>query len=80
MEENTEMSVQCLFCFSTQFELPEENYQPQPGEQIQCANCGRMNDYDSLMRVIKKKGLAWAEEQAQVLMDDFEKQVEGMFR
>ena len=80
MEENTKMSLQCLFCFSTKFELPEENYQPQPGEQIKCANCGRMNDYDSLMRVIQRKGLAWAEEQAQNMMDDFEKQVERMFK
>jgi hypothetical protein len=79
MEENTQMPLQCLFCFSTQFELPEEDYQPQPGEQIKCANCGRMNDYDSMMRVVQRKGMEWAEEQAQEMLDDFAKQIGNIF-
>ena len=80
MEEKTQMSLQCLFCCSTQFELPEEGYQLQPGEQIKCANCGRMNDCDSLMRVVKRKGKEWAEEQAQEVLDDFTKQLKRMFK
>jgi hypothetical protein len=80
MEESTIMSLQCLFCFSTQFELPEEGYQPKPGEQIKCANCGKMNDYDSLMRVAKRKGMEWAEEQAKELLDDFAKQIGKIFK
>ncbi len=80
MEESTQMSLQCLFCFSTDFVLSEENYQPQPGELIKCANCGRMNDYDSLIRVVQRKGTEWAEEQAQDLMDDFTKQLGNMFK
>ena len=75
MEEKPQMSLQCLFCCSPQFELPEEGYQPQPGEQIKCANCERMNDYDSLVRVVKRKGKEWAEEQAQELVDDVTKQL-----
>ncbi len=80
MEEKTQMSLQCLFCCSTQFEVPEEGYHPQPGEQIKCANCGRTNDYDSLMRVVKRKGTEWAEEQAQEVIVDFTKQLKSMFK
>ena len=80
MEESTQLSLQCLFCFSTQFVLPEEGYQPQSGELIQCGNCGRWNDYDSLIRVVQRKGLEWAEEQAQALMNDFSKQLGTIFK
>ncbi|PNU19849.1 hypothetical protein C2E25_10480 [Geothermobacter hydrogeniphilus] len=80
MEESTQLSLQCFFCFSTQFVLPEENYQPRQGELIQCDNCGRWNDYDSLIRVAQRKGQEWVEEQAQVLMNDFAKQLGKMFK
>ncbi len=80
MEESTNMSLRCVFCFSTQFELPKEAYQPQPGEQIKCANCGRMNDYDSLIRVVQRKGKEWAEDQAQEIIDDFTKQIGNIFK
>jgi len=80
MDEKTQMSLQCLFCRSTQFEIPEEGYQPQSGEQIKCANCGRMNDYDSLMRVVQRKGKEWVEEQAQELVDDFTKELKKIFK
>lgn len=80
MEEKIQMPLKCLFCFSTQFETPEEGYQPQSGEQIKCANCGRLNDYDSLMRVVQRKGKEWAEEQAQGLVDDFTKELKKMFK
>lgn len=80
MEETTQVSLQCFFCFSTQFVLPEEDYQPQPGELIQCGNCGRWNDYDSLVRVVRRKGHEWVEEQAQALMNDFAKQLGKMFK
>ena len=80
MEESTKMSLQCLFCFSTQFELPEEGYKPKSGEQIKCANCGRMNDYDSLIRVVQRIGMAWAEEQAHEVISDFMKQLGKNFK
>ncbi len=75
MEEKTELQLHCLFCFSTNFVLPDEGYQPKSGELVKCSNCGRMNDYDSLMRIAKKKGKEWAEEQAKKLMKDFKKQM-----
>jgi hypothetical protein len=80
MEESTQVALQCFFCFSTQFALPEEDYQPKSGELIQCGNCGRWNDYDSLIRVVHRKGQEWAEEQTQALMDDFAKQLGKLFK
>ena len=80
MEEKTELKLHCLFCFSTQFILPEENYQPSPRELVQCGNCGRMNDYDSLMRIAKKIGKEWAEKQAQKLVRDFEKEMKKILK
>ncbi len=80
MEESENVSLICFFCFSTQFVLPEENYQPQSGELIECANCGRLNDYDSLVRVVQRKAEEWAEEQMQTAINDFTKQLEKMFK
>jgi hypothetical protein len=80
MEENTTLKLECLFCKSTDFIVSDKDYVPQPGEQIRCANCGRTNDYDSLMRVVKRKGADWAEEQATKGMDDFAKKLGKIFK
>jgi len=42
--------LKCVFCMSKKFETPE-GYEPQNGELIRCANCGRMNDVSSLVAV-----------------------------
>lgn len=75
MDKEKSIKLKCLFCFSTDFALPEENYTPQPGEMIQCANCGKMNDYDSLMRVAEREGLEWAEGKAEKLVGDMMKKI-----
>lgn len=80
MEEKTQILLRCLFCFSKQFVLPEEDYKPQSGELIQCANCGRMNDYDSLMRVAQRKEKEWVEGHVQKLMRDFNNQLKKVFK
>ena len=80
MEEKTTMKLQCLFCKSTDFIIPYETYAPQSGEQIQCANCGKTNDYDSLLRVVKRKGSEWVEEQVKAEMDKFSKKIKKMFK
>ena len=38
-------------------------------EMIRCANCERLNDYDSLVRIAKRKGKEWAEKQAKELVE-----------
>ncbi len=80
MEEGVTLSVQCLFCMSEQFEVPSENYEPQHGDLIKCANCGRLNDYDSMWRVVRRKGEELAEDQAQAMLDDFSKDLNKLFR
>lgn len=68
MDEQTKINLKCLFCFSEKFELPDSNYQPQSGEMLKCANCGKLNDYDSMMRIVKRKGVEWAKSQAEDLI------------
>jgi NAD-dependent SIR2 family protein deacetylase len=80
MDDSTKLTLQCFFCKSSSFVLPSENYQPKSGEQIQCANCGRTNDYDSLMRVAKRKAVEWGEELVQKELDKFTKTLGRMFR
>ena len=65
---------------SDQFELPYEDYHPQHGEMVRCANCGRNNDYTSMTRVMDEEAQAFAEEIAQELIDDFQKDLKKMFK
>ncbi len=74
-DKKTQVSLKCLFCTSDHFVLPEDDYQPQSGDFLKCDNCGKSNDYDSLMRVVERKATEWAEEQAQDLLDDFTEQL-----
>lgn len=71
MEEKIKMY--CLFCKSEQFELPDENYQPSHGEMIKCANCGKLNDYTSLLEVAKEKAMQIAREEAEKIVKEFSK-------
>jgi len=74
MEEQTELKLQCVFCFSDQFVFPSEDYQPKHGELMECANCGRQNDYDSLIRVVHRKANEWIESQTKSLLKDLSKE------
>ena len=80
MGTETTIKLRCIFCGSQSFELPEEGYQPKHGEQILCANCGRTNDYDSLLNVAKKHAKEWAEKQVQKELDNFTKKIGKMIR
>ena len=80
MGTETTIKLRCIFCGSQSFELPEEGYQPEHGEQILCANCGRTNDYDSLLNVAKKHAKEWTEKQVQKELDNFTKKIGKMIR
>lgn len=80
MDTETTIKLRCIFCGSQSFELPEEGYQPKHGEQILCANCGRTNDYDSLLNVAMKHVKEWAEKQVQKELDNFTKKIGMMIR
>jgi hypothetical protein len=69
MEEEFKIDLQCLFCKSKQFEI-EEGRQYTTGDMIQCANCGRLNSYESLCNVAKEKGIKIVEEEAEKLIKD----------
>lgn len=80
MENSTTLKLLCLFCNATDFEIPYKDYEPRSGEQILCSNCGRTNDYDSLMRVAKQKAVEWAEEKIQKELDKFKKKLGRLFK
>ena len=70
MEESYEIKMKCLFCKSEDFEIPEEGYHPEPGEMIKCANCGKLNDYESMCKVAKEKGITLVEKEAVKEIED----------
>ncbi|MBR0318339.1 MAG: hypothetical protein IJQ86_03520 [Spirochaetia bacterium] len=78
--EEKKIELKCVFCSSTRFELPSEDYKPSPGEQIKCANCGRTNDYDSLIRVAKKRAEEWAKQQLKAEFDKLTKDLKRLFK
>lgn len=67
MDAEKEIKMKCVFCFSTDFVVPHDNYQPQHGEMIRCANCGKLNDFDSMMRVVERE--------AEEIVDKIEKEL-----
>lgn len=79
-EEKRTIPVRCLFCLSNKFFLPTSKYKLKSGDMIRCGNCGRYNEYDSLMRVVKKKALNIAKEIAERIMDKFTKDINKMFK
>ena len=60
MKDNYSVKLQCVFCGSENFSLPSKRYRPKEGEQIKCANCGRLNDFDSLHQIAMKRGIDMA--------------------
>lgn len=62
------------------FVIPYGEYQPHYGGFLVCANCGRENDFISLIRVVKRKTKEIAEEHANaivsVAMSDMKKQLQ----
>lgn len=73
MKENYSIKMQCLFCKSEQFELPNKDYQPSDGEMVKCANCGKLNDYTSMFRVAKEKGI-------EVVREEVKKELKRAFK
>lgn len=55
MNKHYKLSCKCLFCNETLRGDTSKEYKS--GDLIKCLNCGELNDYDSLMEVIKEEGL-----------------------
>lgn len=74
MKTNSEMTILYTLC------IESGNYGMTLFEMIRCANCGRLNDYDSLMQIAKRKGEEWAEKQASELIEKEIKKMKKFFR
>jgi hypothetical protein len=46
-----QVELKCVFCHSTDFEVPHQGYVQKNGETAKCANCGRLNDVTSLSKI-----------------------------
>ena len=68
MEDRIKMF--CLFCKSDQFELLKEDYQPSCGEMVKCANCGKLNDYTSMLKIAKEKAVELVEDEVKKKIKD----------
>lgn len=55
MEKEFQLSLRCVFCDSTKFEV-DENKVPKDGDMIKCGNCGKLNDFTSLKELVKQQG------------------------
>ncbi len=60
------VKLKCVFCFFDQFEV-EEGVELKVGDMVTCANCGRLNDYEALLKV--------RDEEANKLVKDYGKQL-----
>jgi len=52
----SEITIKCVFCQSTKFEVPNLEDKPRDGESIKCGNCGKLNDVTSLKKVAIEEG------------------------
>ena len=80
MEEKRTIPLRCIFCKSASFDVPYDGYEPKPGEQIKCVNCGRSNDYSSLLSLACKEGEKIAKEIIDGKIKEFQKNVRKMFK
>lgn len=77
MGKSVKITMKCIFCKSTQFDVPYEGYEPKSGEQIKCANCGQSNDYDSLVKLARNEGVEIARDFAE---NELKKMLKRVFK
>ena len=74
------ISLKCFFCSSEMFVLPSEDYIPFYGSFVVCANCGRENDFTSLIYVAEKKAHDMVEEYIEDALESLSKDLKKTFR
>ncbi|MDX4067686.1 hypothetical protein Q6A87_07450 [Aliarcobacter skirrowii] len=57
MVKTKEMKLECIFCGSSNFQIPHKDYVPKENENIKCGNCGKLNIYDDLLKIVKEKAV-----------------------
>ncbi len=80
MEKKVQIQLRCIFCKSKNFDIPYKSYEPKRGEQFKCANCGRSNDYNSLLALAQKDAKVIAKEMLNKKIQDFQKSLRKMFK
>ena len=66
-----QLKLEYVFCGSTNFELSNSDYRPKEGDMIKCHNCGKLNDYSSLMKVVKRKAAQLAHEEVNKILKKY---------
>ena len=74
MVKGTEIALKCIFCGSTQFEIPED-YEPKEDDNLKCSNCGNLNIYSDLKEICIQEGKAFLENE---LKKELEKSFKGL--
>lgn len=73
MKDKYQLKLQCVFCGSKEFFQPEKDYIPAVGEQIKCAKCGKLNDYEALCGLAVKENIG-------LIKTDFNNEVKKIFK
>jgi len=60
MKETYTIPLLCVFC-NTPLQK-KENKEYQSGDLIECKECGKYNDYDSIFQIGKEKGIKQVED------------------
>lgn len=75
-----EISLHCVFCRSTQFAFPFEGYRPHHSSFVVCANCGRENDFTSLILIAKRISFEFVEDYAKNMLEEEIKKIKKSFK
>lgn len=72
MVKITEIALKCVFCGSTQFEVPE-SYESKEDDTIKCSNCKKLNFYSDMRDAVAEEGKAFFE-------NELKKEIEKKFK
>lgn len=73
MDKTKAISLECIFCSSTNFELPHKDYIPSENEHIKCANCGKMNIFSDIKNIA-------VEHEMEIITKDIKEQFKNIFK
>lgn len=73
MDKTKTVSLQCVFCHSTKFELPHKDYVPSENDTIKCANCQKLNIYADIRAIS-------AEREIEAMSKDIIKDLKKLFK
>ena len=51
MDKEKVVTLECIFCHSTNFELPHKSYIPKENDTIKCSTCNKLNIYADIKAI-----------------------------